>query len=77
MYGRSDRQVLLHGDLHQENILSQGSWAVIDPEGVIGCSIYGVWACVEDPKRDLKFLSIYFKYPFQEIAEWYITIALF
>jgi len=29
--------VLLHGDLHQDNILSHGDdWLVIDPKGVIG-----------------------------------------
>jgi streptomycin 6-kinase len=32
--------VLLHGDLHQDNILSQGDdWLVIDPKGVIGFPI--------------------------------------
>lgn len=31
----SGRKVLLHGDLHQENILSNGNdWVVIDPKGV-------------------------------------------
>jgi len=31
-------EVLLHGDLHHENILycENGSWKVIDPKGVIG-----------------------------------------
>jgi len=65
-------KVLLHGDLHQENILSYGNgWVVIDPKGVIGCPIHEVWACVEDPLQDLKFLSGYFGYPFKDIAEWY------
>jgi streptomycin 6-kinase len=38
---------------------------------VIGCPIHEVWACVEDPQQDLKFISGYFGYPFKEIAEWY------
>lgn len=68
----SGRKVLLHGDLHQENILSNGNdWVVIDPKGVIGCPIHEVWACVENPQQDLKFLSAYFAYPFKDIAEWY------
>ena len=68
----SGRRILLHGDLHQENILSNGNgWVVIDPKGVIGCPIHEIWACVEDPSYDLKYLSNYFGYPFQDVAEWY------
>jgi streptomycin 6-kinase len=68
----SGRKVLLHGDLHQENILSNGNdWVVIDPKGVIGDPIHEIWACVEDPSHDLKFLACYFGYPFQDIVGWY------
>lgn len=66
------RKILLHGDLHQENILSSGnSWVVIDPKGVIGDPIHEMWACVEDPGHDLKFLASYFGYPLQDVIEWY------
>ncbi len=68
----SGRKILLHGDLHQENILCNGDdWLVIDPKGVIGYPINELWACVEDPSHDLKFLASYFGYPFQEVVEWY------
>jgi len=68
----SGRKVLLHGDLHQENILSSGNdWVVIDPKGVIGDPIHEIWACVEDPAYDLKFLASYFGYFFQDVVEWY------
>ena len=68
----SGLKVLLHGDLHQENILSNGnSWVVIDPKGVIGDPIHEIWACVEDPSRDLNFLAAYFGYSFQDVVEWY------
>lgn len=68
----SGRKVLLHGDLHQENILSNGNdWVVIDPKGVIGSPIHEIWACVEDPSHDLKFLASCFGYPFQDVVEWY------
>lgn len=68
----SGRKVLLHGDLHQENILSNGnSWGVIDPKGVIGDPIHEIWACVEDPAYDLKFLATYFGYSLQDVGEWY------
>ena len=68
----SGRKVLLHGDLHQENILSSGNdWVVIDPKGVIGEPIHEIWACVEDPGHDLEFLAGCFGYPFQDVVEWY------
>ena len=68
----SGRKVLLHGDLHQENILSRGNdWVVIDPKGVIGDPIHEIWACVEDPGTDLKFLAGCFGYRFQDVVEWY------
>ncbi len=68
----SSRKVLLHGDLHQENILSNGNeWVVIDPKGVIGDPIHEIWACVEDPVYDLKFLADYFGYSLQDVVEWY------
>lgn len=68
----SGRKVLLHGDLHQENILSNGNdWVVIDPKGVLGDPIHEVWACVENPAHDLRFLATYFGYSLQDIVEWY------
>jgi streptomycin 6-kinase len=74
----SGRKVLLHGDLHQENILSNGNdWVVIDPKGVIGSPIHEIWACVEDPSHDLKFLAAYFDYSFQDVVEWhYVRLIL-
>lgn len=71
--GDSGRKVLLHGDLHQENILSSNGhdWVVIDPKGVIGNPIHEIWACVEDPSYDLAFLAGYFSYPLQDVVEWY------
>lgn len=66
------KKVLLHGDLHQGNILSHGSdWIVIDPKGVIGYPINEIWACVEDPSYDLPYLSNYFHYPLKDVVEWY------
>lgn len=46
--------ILLHGDLHRDNILSNGDeWLVIDPKGVIGYPVNEMWACVEEPQHDL------------------------
>ena len=46
--------VLLHGDLHQENILSvsdggRGSWLAIDPKGVVGDPAYETAAMLHNP----------------------------
>jgi streptomycin 6-kinase len=46
--------VLLHGDLHHENILSseRAPWLAIDPKGVVGEPAYEVGAWLRNP-RDL------------------------
>ncbi len=43
----SKSQVLLHGDLHHGNILSdKEKWVVIDPKGVIGDPLYDMTGCL-------------------------------
>jgi streptomycin 6-kinase len=46
-----DSPVLLHGDLHHDNILADGpnSWKAIDPKGVIGEPAYEVGALLRNP----------------------------
>jgi len=43
--------VVLHGDLHNDNILSCGDneWLAIDPKGVIGDQVYEVGAAIYNP----------------------------
>lgn len=68
----SSPQILLHGDLHQDNILSHDKdWLIIDPKGVIGFPINEIWVCVEDLSYDLKFISTFFDYSFDEVVKWY------
>lgn len=44
--------VLLHGDLHQGNILSDGAtWRAIDPKGVIGEPAYEVGTFIRNPTQ--------------------------
>jgi streptomycin 6-kinase len=46
--------VLLHGDLHHDNILQHGdNWVVIDPKGVIGEPAYEVAAFIRNPIPEL------------------------
>jgi streptomycin 6-kinase len=47
--------VLLHGDLHHENILAgeRLPWIAIDPQGVLGEPVYEVGAFLRNPMPDL------------------------
>lgn len=68
----SSHRVLLHGDLHQGNILShKNDWLVIDPKGAIGFPINDLWACVESPVHDLWYISERFGYPIDAVINWY------
>jgi streptomycin 6-kinase len=71
LQGRT-KPVLLHGDLHRENILSNGAkWLIIDPKGVVGYPINEAWAMVEEPEHDLKYISDCFGFHFDEVVRWY------
>ena len=46
--------VLVHGDLHHDNILQNGDeWVVIDPKGVIGERSYEVAAFIRNPMPEV------------------------
>lgn len=50
----STKQVLLHGDLHHDNIVQNGNrWLIIDPKGVIGEQAYEVSAFIRNPLQEL------------------------
>lgn len=50
----SSASILLHGDLHHDNLLQNGDdWIVIDPKGVIGEPAYEVAAFVRNPIPEL------------------------
>jgi streptomycin 6-kinase len=57
--------VLLHGDLHHDNILyHEGKWLAIDPKGVIGEPAYEVAAFIRNPIPQL------YTYPgFEELVK--------
>lgn len=77
LHNSSELPVLLHGDLHQDNILAHGDdWLVIDPKGVIGFPLNEIWACVEDPHYDLEFVSKYFDYRLDDVIKWYYVHAV-
>ena len=50
----TSQTVLLHGDLHHDNILQHGDeWVVIDPKGVMGEPAYEVAAFIRNPICEL------------------------
>jgi streptomycin 6-kinase len=50
----TDAPILLHGDLHHDNILPHNNnWKVIDPKGVIGELSYEVGCFIRNPLDDL------------------------
>lgn len=50
----SPEPVLLHGDLHHENILKNGEgWVIIDPKGVIGDPVFEVAVFTRNPHPEL------------------------
>ena len=54
-----EERLLLHGDLHHENILSAGdeSWLAIDPKGVVGEAAYEAAALLHNPVGTLDMLD--------------------
>jgi streptomycin 6-kinase len=66
--------VLLHGDLHHENILSHGyEWRVIDPKGVIGSPVHEVWAFIREPSADIPFIADTLDFDAGLIRQWYFV----
>ncbi|MGI4850408.1 MAG: aminoglycoside phosphotransferase family protein [Janthinobacterium lividum] len=64
--------VLLHGDLHHDNIIQDDlDWLVIDPKGVIGPAIHEVWAFIIDMEKDTQYVADYFNYEVQVVRQWY------
>lgn len=71
---KNTNEVLLHGDLHHDNILENGGqWLVIDPKGVIGGPINEAWAFVIDIENDTKFIADFFGFQLQDVRDWYFV----
>ncbi len=70
----STADVLLHGDLHHENILADSvKWRVIDPKGVIGAPIHEVWAFIREPSVDIPFVADAFCFDVELVKQWYFV----
>ncbi|MDP3533052.1 MAG: aminoglycoside phosphotransferase family protein [Alphaproteobacteria bacterium] len=87
----SPKNVLLHGDLHHDNILSHSNdWIAIDPKGIIGDPAYEIAAFIRNPIPDLltipnakeiieKRIQLFahiLKTPSQRIAQWNFVQAV-
>jgi streptomycin 6-kinase len=65
-------RVLLHCDLHHDNILKNGdNYIAIDPKGVIGHPINEAWNIVIDYEKDTQFIADYFGYNLSDLRKWY------
>lgn len=54
LLANSAKSILLHGDLHHDNILQNDHhWCVIDPKGVLGEPAYEVAAFIRNPMPEL------------------------
>ena len=86
LLGREASVVLLHGDLHWDNILQQKEqddahpsektkekWRVIDPKGVVGSPIHETWAFVLTLERDIPFIADFFSFNTQDLFDWYFV----
>lgn len=63
-------QVLLHGDLHNDNILSsQRGWLIIDPKGIVGEREFELGAFLRNPIYDYPKGSDYKKLETQRIIQ--------
>jgi len=71
------RRILLHGDLHHDNILkSRDSYVAIDPKGVIGDPIYDACNMVIDYEKDTKFIADYFGFDLEDLRKWYFIYVV-
>lgn len=68
------KRILLHGDLHHDNILRGGDhYVAIDPKGVIGDPIHDAWNMVIDYEKDTKFIADYFGFNLEDLRKWYFV----
>jgi len=70
-------QVLLHGDLHSDNILfSERGWLSIDPKGVIGERAFELGAYLRNPYYDFPKGSDYKKLEINRISQFSEELGL-
>jgi streptomycin 6-kinase len=66
--------VLLHGDLHNENILQNGDeWLAIDPKGIIGSPIHEIWTSIRDIEQDTGYAAQFFNFDIMAVRQWYFV----
>ncbi len=55
LLSNKNNQVLLHGDFHHGNIVSasDSQWVEIDPEGIMGDSLYDIALFIRNPLKEL------------------------
>jgi streptomycin 6-kinase len=62
--------VLLHGDLHHDNILQNGlDWLVIGPKGII----HEIWAFIRDMEKDTAYVAQFFNFDILAVQQCYFV----
>jgi len=70
----NNKPVLLHGDLHHDNILLDGdAWKIIDPKGVLGYPINEIWTFVNDIEQDAPYIAGTFEFEVNKVVEAYFV----
>lgn len=85
LWNYSFKEVLLHGDLHHDNIINNNKqWLAIDPKGIVGPACYEAIACIINPmpallttpsfeeiiKDRIHFFAAYFNVSSSIIMQW-------
>ena len=92
LFGKYDDRVLLHGDLHHDNMMlnENGTYSMIDPKGVIGPEIFDLQRyilneifyvsndnCKDHVLKVVEMISQKTKYPFIDIIKlFYMEVML-
>lgn len=67
----TSHEILLHGDLHHDNIiLNDKSWIAIDPKGIIGDPTSEYFGIIRNPEEDIRLISQITKYDYTRIKNW-------
>jgi streptomycin 6-kinase len=74
LLNESGKDVLLHGDLHHDNILRcKNGWEVIDPKGVIGSPLNEVWTFIQNIEQEAPYIARRLNVEVAQVVQWYFV----
>ena len=70
-------EVLLHADLHHDNIINNGnSWLAIDPKGIIGDPAIEYWGIIRNVDADFDYISANANIPADRLKKCSFVMAI-